>query len=185
MNSPLVWLPKSTMEESPSFCERSLSLYIFFLVHPHLTLVSHPCPYLSARPISHFFWCSMSCCDQNRTIQGSCPHKWGQDVSCGYLMRRWLPLLELPLYHASMAGPLRSRFPLGCSRRLPLAAWLFPLTWFCSTEDRVVLGNISWQSGFSLFVLGHFFLLCMDHELDIKWAGLAISFGPTEIYIIL
>ena len=167
------------MEESPCLCERSLSLYISFLVHPRLTLVSHPCLYLSARPISHSFWRSVSCCDPDRTIQGSCPHKWGQDVSCGYLMRRWLPLLELLLYHASMAGLLRSGFPLGCSRRLPLVAWLFLLTWFFSAEDRVVLGNISWQSGFSLFVLGHFFLFGMGHGFDMKWAGLAKSFGPT------
>ena len=93
-------------------------------------------------------------------------------------MRRWQPLLELLLYHAPMAGPLRSGFPLGCSRRWPLVAWRFPLSWSRFTEDRVVLDNISWQSGLSLFVLGHFFLLGMGHGLDMKWAEVAKSFGP-------
>ena len=31
----------------------------------------------------------MSCGDLDSTVQGSCPHKWGQDVSCGHLMGRW------------------------------------------------------------------------------------------------
>ena len=44
---------------------------------------------------------------------------------------------------------------------------------------RVVLGSISWQSGFPLFVLGHFFLLGMDLELDMKWAGVPRSFDHT------
>ena len=38
---------------------------------------------------------------------------------------------------------------------------------------------ISWQFGFLLFVLGHFFLLGMDLGLDMKWAGVPKSFGPT------
>ena len=167
------------MEESPCLCERSLSLYISFLVHPRLTLVSHPCLYLSARPISHSFWRFVSCCDPDRTIQGSCPHKWGQDVSCGYLMRWWLPLLELLLYHAPVADPLHSGLPLGCSRRLPLATRCLPLPWFRFTEDRVVLGSISWQFGLSLFVFGHFFFLGVGLELDMRWAGVPRSFDPT------
>ena len=92
------------------------------LVHPLPTLVSHPCPYSSAHPIGYSFWRSVSCCGPNRTVQGSRPHKWGQDVSCGYLMRRWQSLMELLFCYAPMAGPLCSGFPLGCSRRLPLAA---------------------------------------------------------------
>ena len=59
-----------------------------FLDHLGPTFVSHPCLYLSARPISHSFWRSVSCGDQDNTVQGSCPHKWGQDISCEYLMRR-------------------------------------------------------------------------------------------------
>ena len=86
-------------------------------------------------------------------------------------MRRWQPLLELLFYHASMVDPLGSKLPLGCSRVLPLAAWRFPFLWFWSTEVRVVLGSISWQSGFPLFVLGHFFLLGMGLRPDMKWAG--------------
>ena len=41
-----------------------------------------------------------------------------------------------------------------------------------TVEDSPVLGSISWQSGFPLFVLGHFFLLGMGLRPDMKWAGL-------------
>ena len=78
-----------------------------------------------------------------------------------------------------MAGPLGSELPLGCSRGLPLAAWRFPLTWFWSAEDRVVFSSISWQSEFPLFVLGHFFLLGVGLGLNMRWAGVPRSFGPT------
>ena len=77
-----------------------------------------------------------------------------------------------------MAGSLGSELPLGCSRGLPLATWRFPLPWFWSAEDRVILGSIFWQSGFPLFVLGHFFLLSMGLGLDMKWAGVPKPFGP-------
>ena len=130
--------------------------------------------------ISHSLWRSVSCCDLDNTVQGSRPHKWGQDVSYGYLMRRWQPLLELLLHHAPMAGPLRLGFPLGRSRRLPLVAWCFPLLWSRFTEDKVVLGSISWQFWLSLFVLGRFFLLDMGHGLDTKWDRVAKSLGPTK-----
>ena len=30
-----------------------------------------------------------------------------------------------------------------------------------------------------MLVLGHFFLLGMGHELDMKWVKVANSFGPT------
>ena len=149
------------------------------LVHPLPTLVSHPCPYLSAHPIDHSFLRSVSCCGPDSTVQGSRPHKWGQGVSCRYLIRSWQLLLELLFYNAPMAGPLDSELPLGCLRGLPLAAWRFPLPWFWSAEDRVVLNSISWQSGFPLFVLGHFFLHGMGLGLDMKWVGVLRSFGPT------
>ena len=107
--------------------------YIFFLlVHPPPTLVGHPCPYLSARPINHSFWCSVSCCGPKRIVYGSRPHKWGQGVSCGYLILRWQLLLGLLFYHAPMVGPLGSELPLGCSRGLPLATWRFPLPYLRS-----------------------------------------------------
>ena len=63
--------------------------YIVFLDHLGPTLVSHPCLYLSARLISHSFWHFASYGDPDSTVQGSCSHKWGQDVSYEYLMRRW------------------------------------------------------------------------------------------------
>ena len=62
-------------------------------VYPPLTLVSHPCPYSSARPIDHSFWRSVSRCGPHRTIQGLHPHQRGQGVSYGYLIRRWQLLL--------------------------------------------------------------------------------------------
>ena len=113
--------------------------------------------------------------------QLSRPHKWGQGVSWGYLIRRWQLLLGLLFYCAPMAGPLGSELLLGCSRGLPLATWRFPLLWFWYAEDTVVLGSISWQFGFPLFVLEHFFLLDMDLGLDMKWTRVPRSFGPTII----
>ena len=179
MNFHLVSLPRHPLFVGDIWYYISLPL-----VHPLPTLVSHPCPYLSAYPIGHSFWRSMRCCGPNSIVQRSHPHKWGQGVSCGYLIRRWQFLPELLFYHAPMAGPLGSELPLRCSRGLPLAAWHFPLSWFWSAEDRVVLSNISWQSGFPLFVLGHFFLLGVGLGLDMKWAEVPRSFGPTKyIYI--
>ena len=61
---------------------RDLCCYISFSsVHPLPTLVSHPCPYLSACPIDYSFWRSVSYCDPHRTVQGSHPYQWGQGVS--------------------------------------------------------------------------------------------------------
>ena len=70
--------------------------------------------------------------------------------------------------------------PFGHSRRLPLVTWRFSLlrSWFA--EDRVALSSTSWQSGLSLFVLGHFFLLGMGHGFDMKWAEVAKSISPTH-----
>ena len=65
---------------------------------------------------------------------------------------------------------------------LPLATWRFPLPWFWSAKDRVVLSSISWQSRFPLFALRHFFLLDRGLRLDMKWAGVPRSFGPTLLY---
>ena len=93
-----------------SFCFLSAlgDLYCYIplsSVHPPPTLVSHPCPYSSARPIGHSFWRSVSCYGPHRTVQGSHPHQWSQGVSCGYLVRRWQLLLGLLFYHAPMASP--------------------------------------------------------------------------------
>ena len=158
---------------------RSLLLYISFsFVHPPLTLVSHPCPYLSARSIGHSFWRSVSCCGPHRTVQGSRSHQWDQGVSCGYLIWRWQLLLGLLFYHAPMADPLGSESPLGSSRGLLLVMWCLPLLWFWFAEDKVVIGSISLQSGFPSFILGHFFLLGMGLRLDMKWARLCQILQP-------
>ena len=77
-----------------------------------------------------------------------------------------------------MTDPLGSESPLGSSRGLLLAMWCLPLLWFWSAEDRVILGSISWQSGFPSFILRHFFLLGMGLVLDMKWAGLCQILQP-------
>ena len=151
--------------------------------HSGPTLVSHPCLYLSARLISHSFWCFVSCGDPNSTAQGSCPYKWGQDVSCGYLMQRWQLILELFLHYTPMAISLHLCFPLGRFGRPPLVVCRFLLRWSRFAENRIILGNVSWQFRHSLFVLGHFFLLGVGLGPDMKWAGVAKSFGPTVSYI--
>ena len=152
---------------------------LFSLDHPSPTLVSHPCLYLSARPISHSFWRSVSCGDPDSTIRGLCPHKWGQDVSCGYLIRRWQLILELLLHYTPMADSLHLCFPLGHSVRLPLVVCHFLFSWSRFVENWIVLGNVSYQFGPSSFVLGHFSLLGVGLGLDMKWAGVAKFFGPT------
>ena len=51
----------------PSF--GGLCCYIFLSsIHPPSTLVSHPYLSSSARPISHSFWRSMSCCSPHRPV---------------------------------------------------------------------------------------------------------------------
>ena len=143
-----MWTPSSSRFPgaffSPSLFLGDLWCYISFpLVHPPPTLVSHPCPYLSARPIGYSFWRFVSCCGPYRTVQGSRPYKWGQGVSCGYLIRRWQLLLGLLFYHAPMVDPLGSESLLGSSKGLPLATWCLPFLWFWSVEDKAVLGSIS------------------------------------------
>ena len=58
--------------------------YIIYLLFRYLdpTLVDHLSHYLSACPIRHLLWLSVSCGSQGNTIQGSSPHKCSQKVSC-------------------------------------------------------------------------------------------------------
>ena len=111
----------------PLFFVRSLLFYILSSIHLPPTLVSHPCPYLSAHRIGYSFQHSVSCCGPHHTVQGSHQHQWGQGVSCGYLMRKGQLLLGQLFYHAPMADPLGSKSPQGSSRGLPLAMWCLPL----------------------------------------------------------
>ena len=94
-------------------------------------------------------------------------------------MRRWQLILELLLHYTLMAVLLHLCFPLGRSGGLPLVACYFLLPWSWFAENRIVLGNVSWQFGPSSFVLGHFFLLGVGLGLDMKWAGVVKFFGPT------
>ena len=164
----------------PPSCGGPFTLYSFFLDHPGPTLVSHPCLYLSTRPIYHSFWRSVSCGDPDNTVQGSYPHKWNQDVSYEYLMRRWQLILELPLYYTPMIVSLHWSFPLGRFGRLPLVACHFLLPWSWFAEDRIVHDNVSWQFGPSLFVLRHIFLFDVGLGPDMKWIGVVKFFGPTK-----
>ena len=65
----------------------------------------------------------MSCGDPDSTIQELCPHKWGQDVSYGYLIRMWQLVLELLFHYSPMAISLHLCFPLGRSGDCP---------WWCA-----------------------------------------------------
>ena len=146
------------------------------------TLVSHPCLYLSAHPISHSFWHSVSYGNLDSTVQESCPHKWGLDVSCGYLMWRWQLILKLLLHYTPIANSSHLCFSLGRFGRLPLVVCRFLLPWSRFAENRIVLGNVSWQFRPSPFVLRHFFLLSVGLELDMKWVGVAKFFDPTRLF---
>ena len=71
-------------------------------------------------------------------------------------------------------------FCLGRSGRLSLRVCHFSLPWSWFAEDRVILGNVSWQLGPSLFILRYFFILSVSLGLGMKWARVAKSFGPTN-----
>ena len=75
-----------------------------------------------------------------------------------------------------------SPFFMGCPGRLSLTACCFSFLWSWLAEDKIVLGDVSWQFGLSLFILGHFFLLGMGLGLYMKWAKVVEFFDPTDIY---
>ena len=66
---------------------------------------------------------------------------------------------------------------------LSLKACRFSFLRFWLAEDRIVLDDVSWQLGLSLFILGHFFLLGMGLEPCMKWVGAVEFFDPTILYI--
>ena len=72
-----------------------------------------------------------------------------------------------------------SLFCLKRLKRLSLRACRSSFLQFRLAEDKIVLNDIFWQLGPSLFVLRHFFLLGMDLGLDMKWTRVAKFFGPT------
>ena len=156
-----------------------LSCYILLSsAHPPPTLINHPCLSLSARPIGHSLWRSVSCCGPHRPVQGSHPHQCGQGVSCGYLIRNWWLLLGLSPHHSPMASPCDLESLLRSSSGLPRATWRFSLPWFWPAEDGVVLGSTFWQSRFPSFVPEHFFLLGVGLGLEMEWAEASRTFWP-------
>ena len=176
MNHQLLSLAK----RPPSLRLGDLPCYIsFLLVHPPPTLVSHPCPYLSAHLIDHSFRRFVSSCGPERTVQGSRPHKWGQGVSWGYLIRRWQLLLGLLFYYVPMAGPLGSEL-LWDARRdclwrrgaFPFCDFGLPRTGSSSTVYPDSLDSLCSSSGISSS------LAC---ALGLIWNGFgfAKSFSPT------
>ena len=70
-------------------------------------------------------------------------------------------------------------FFFGCPERLSLKACCPSFLWSRLAEDRIVLGDISWLFGLSLFIFGYFFLLGMGLGLFMKWAEAAEFFEPT------
>ena len=74
-----------------------------------------------------------------------------------------------------------SHFCLGRPRRLSLRACRFSFLRFQFVKDRIVLGDVSWQLGLSLFILRRFFLLSMGLGPCMKWVGAAEFFDPTVI----
>ena len=72
-----------------------------------------------------------------------------------------------------------SSFCLGRLGRLSLRACRSSFSQFQLDEDRIVIGDASWQLGLSLLILGCFFLLRVGLGLCMKWAEAAEFFGPT------
>ena len=93
-------------------------------------------------------------------------------------MRRWQPLLELLLHHASITVLLCWSFCLWRLGGLSLGVCCFLLLWPWLAEDRMVLGDDSQQLGPSLLILGRFFFLGVGLGLDMKWVRLCQILRP-------
>ena len=97
---------------------RSAFFVIYFLlIDLSRPFVDHTGRYWSVCPTNHSFLRSVSCCGPDRTVQGSHPNKWGQGISCWYLIRRWQPLLELLFLPCSYDWPIRLRTSFGMLER--------------------------------------------------------------------
>ena len=69
-----------------------------------------------------------------------------------------------------------SPFCWGCPGKLSLKACYPSFLRFRLAEDGIVLGDVSWQLGLSLFILGMGLGPCM------KWDKAAEFFGPTSLF---
>ena len=120
---------------------RPLTLYsslLTIMVLQLLVIHTYTWAHIPSATPSDVLWVAVT------TIQESCPHKWSQDVSCGYLMRRWQLVLELLFHCSPMAISLHLCFPLRRSGGLPLRACHFLLSRSRFANNRIVLGNVSW-----------------------------------------
>ena len=123
---------------------RSLTLYssLWTILVLHL-LVIHAYTWVhvpSATP-SNVLWVVVT---QIALFRGHVHINGDQNVSCGYLMRRWQLILKLLLHYTPVAVSLHLCFPLRRSGRLLLVACRFLLPWSQFAENRIVLGNVSW-----------------------------------------
>ena len=94
---PRMWIPSSScfpgaFAPSPPFLLGDLWCYIYpspwFILLLHL-LVIHAHTWVHVP-----FWRFVSYYDSHRTVQRSRSHKWGQGVSCEYLIWKWQLLLD-------------------------------------------------------------------------------------------
>ena len=162
-----------------------LCCYLFLSsVHPPPTLVSHLCLSSSARPFSHSFWCSVSCCGPHCPIQGSHPHQRGSRC-------------QLCVFNMEVTA-----FPGAAS--LPIPLWLARMAWNLFGDRRVdVLGQCGsfFSHDFGLlrtgsssavhsgrldslhFVPRHFFLLGVGLGFEMEWAEASRTFWPHMWYL--
>ena len=117
-------------------------------------LVDHPDYYLSACPIRHHLWPSMSWGSQGSTIQGSFPYKCGQKVSCKAFnaVAATFPKIFLSFHPSCM---FIMHVPIsGTSWNVTLRDRIYIWSRLCLSEERLLVG-LSSQS----------FYLHLTHEI--------------------
>ena len=155
----------------------SLSLPLFF---PFLKgLLCYISPF-------HWFWPSI--CWSCRLLLKCLSHPSPSSTCCELQQIRWYcswvisslmwPDCQLQAFNAKVTPS----FCLGRLGGLSLRVCRFLLSWPWFAEDRIVLDNVSQQLGPSLFILEHFFFLGVGLGVDMRWTGVAKSFGPIGIY---
>ena len=173
-----VFRPPSSFFSRPSL--GGLCCYLFLSsVHPPPTLVNHPCLSSSARPLSHSFQRSVSCCDPHCPVQGSHPHQRGSGC-------------QLCVFNTEVTA-----FHGAASPSIPLQ--LAHMAWNLFGDPRVdVLGRCGsfFSHDFGLprigsssavrsgsldsfhFIPEHFFLLGVGLGFEMEWAEASRTFWP-------